>query len=834
MLLSYNLLKKYTALPKDVIAQQVAERLTISTVEVEKVIDKVKELHKVIVGKVEKIEDHPNADKLKIAWVNVGNKNKLSKIVCGGTNLKEHMAVAVALPGAYVRWHGEGDLVKLEKAKIRGEESNGMICAANEIGLFNMFPHKDMEILNLTGLGLEPGQPLAEALHLDDTVFDIDNKSLTNRPDLWSHYGMARELSALYQVPLKQPEIDGQIKFVRNETDDLKVEIKESDLCPRYLACVIENIKVSESPEWLKKALVASGYKPINNVVDITNYVMAELGQPMHAFDKAKLYSSQADKIEITVRQAKKGEKFLALDETEYELSEGDLLISAGGRPVALAGIMGGWESAISNKTAAIVLEAANFQGEAIRRTSQRLELRTDSSMRFEKSLDPVLAETAMRRAIKLIREIIPEAKVSALAAETGDWQLPGAQLEVDYDFIIQRIGKYIPEETSQAILKRLGFGVKASKNKAGRTKLLIKVPSWRATGDVSIAEDIVEEIARIYGYDNLEQRVELVEMDTAKYQPVFANEEKAKNYLSIACGMDEVFNYPWTEERLMKSLGLEKGAVEVANPPTVELKYLQTSLVPNLIKNIESNLRFFDNFKIFELARVYQAERIKWAKEMDDKLPQQPKRLAGAVVGGKQEQVFLTVKGIVAGLLESLQISNYEFADFKGEYGFIDKRRALMLIVDKERLGWLGELAYQQMNFSTGSGLALKRKNKQVALFEIDWDSLMEKASRQQINQRQYQPLAPFPAVERDLAVELDWEVRWQAIKDEILKVDKLIKAVKFLSEYALDDKKSLAFRVIYQAERTLRDEEVNQAEQKVISRLKKKFGAKLRNKAE
>lgn len=829
MLLSFNLLKKYVELPENLSPQEVAERLTMATVEVEKVVDKSKELAKVVVGKVEKIEDHPNADKLKIARVNIGNKNKPVKIVCGGTNLKEHMAVAVALPGAYVRWHGEGDLVKLEKAKIRGEESYGMICAANEIGLFNMFPHKEMEILNLTGLGLEPGQPLAEALHLDDTVFDIDNKSLTNRPDLWSHYGVARELAAIYNSQLREVELADDLKLVKGKHGDLQVEIIAKDLCARYLGCVIENVKVEESPEWLKKALIASGYKPINNIVDITNYVMSELGQPMHAFDKAKLYDNQAEGVKIVVRQARKGEKIIALDEQEYELSDEDLVISTDKQAVALAGMMGGLATGITNKTSAIVLEAANFKAENIRRSSQRLDLRTDASIRFEKALDPVLAEIAMRRAIKLIQEIVPQAKVSELIVESGEWQVPGGEIEVSHDFIIKRIGKEISADEVKSILGRLGFGVTIKTGAAQGQVFVVQVPSWRATGDVSIAEDIVEEVARIYGYDNLEQKVELVEMDIAKHQLEFAKEEEIKNYLAFSCGMSEVFNYPWAEEKLVNLLGLEKGAIEIANPPTAELKYLQTSLIPNLIKNIESNLRFFDGFRIFELSRVYMDKFKKLDKRMSDDLPLQPKFLAGAVVGAKQDKVFLTVKGIVEGLMDKLQIGSYSFTSSKPTLSFIDKERFLGLMLDKEEIGWLGEVDYGQLDFSTGSGLALKRKNKKVALFEIDWDKLLVKLAELKIEKR-YQPLPQFPAVERDIAVEVDWEVKWQAIQEELVKLDKLIHQIKFLSEYPLESKKSLAFRVVYQADRTLKDEEVNQVEQKVINRLKKKFGAKLR----
>ncbi len=826
MLLSYNLLKKYTELPEKLTPQEVAERLTMATVEVEKVADKSRELDKVVVGKVEKVEAHPNADKLKIAWTDIG-ESKAVKIVCGGTNLREHMAVAVALPGAYVRWHGEGEPVELKKAKIRGEESYGMICAANEIGLFDMFPHKDMEIMDLTGLGLKPGTPLAEALHLTDTVFEIDNKSLTNRPDLWSHYGMARELSALYQVGLKAVKLAEDFKAAKDESAQglLKINIEEKELCPRYMACIMDGVKVAESPEWLKRVLIAAGYRPINNIVDITNYVMLELGQPLHAFDKNKLAVNKSGKMEIKVRRAGKEEKFIALDGQEYKLTDQQLVIADSRRAIALAGIIGGADSAISQKTSAIVLEAANFQAVNIRRSSQQLALRTEASMRFEKSLDPLLAETALRRAVELIREIIPEAKLSE-AAEAGEWRAPDKTIEIKFDFIIKRIGQKIDRAEISGILQRLGFGVE----ELGGEKLRLNVPSWRATGDVSIAEDIVEEVARVYGYDNLEEKIELVEMQPTFYQAEFENEKSVKRYLSDVGGLNEVFNYPWVSDRVLELLGMDKEMVKIANPPTEELNALQTSLIPNLLKKVESNLRFTDSFGLFELATVYSNKLEKWDEKMADKLPKQLKRLAGVRVGGKEEGVFFSLKGLIEGLAERWHMDDLNFKADKPVWAFIDAKRYLTVNIGREKVGWLGELDYQQLNFNLGGGVNLKRKNRSIVLFEFDWAALSRamEAGRKTVK---FEPLPQFPAVERDLAVVLGWEIKWAEIRDEISKVDKLIKEVRFLSEYPLADKKSLALRVVYQAdERTLKDDEIEKVEQKILDKLKKKFAAELR----
>ncbi len=837
MLVSYNLLKKYVELHKKVTPHEVAEKLTMATVEVEKVIDKVQELKNVIVGRVEKIEDHPNADKLKIAWVDIGDKNNLSKIVCGGTNLKEHMTVPVALPGAQVRWHGEGDLVKLSKTKIRGEESNGMICAANEIGLFDMFPHGEMEITNLNGLGLEVGQSLASALSLDDVVFDIDNKSLTNRPDLWSHYGIARELAAIFKVKLKEVSLNNEVRLERQAVNNqtvLDINVQVDKLCPRYIACLVKNVKIKESPRWLKEALAASGYKAINNIVDITNYVMSELGQPMHAFDAYKIRSVNEEKIKIEVRSAKKNEKIVVLDGTEYKLNEDNLVISTDSKAIALAGIIGGAESAINTKTQQVVLEAANFDALNIRQSSQQLGLRTDSSMRFEKGLHPKLAELAMRRALKLIQEIIPEAEISEPLLEHYQF-LDNEQstfIEVSQEFIMKRIGTRLGSREIKAILENLGFEVEILfSEKKGKDKLFkVTVPWWRATGDISIKEDIVEEVARIYGYDNLGLQTIKVELDVAKNQIESELESKIKNYLTMAAGMNEIFNYPWAQLAYLKKFSLKQDWLELAYPPAEEFKFLQNSLLPNLISNIEDNLRFFDKFRVFELARVYQKKNEVWSNQEGEKLPIQPKYLAAVLVDNKQAEVFLNLKGILEGMLELLDKTAYKLQAAKPELDVISHMAYLEIIWRGKKIGWLGELDYNQLGLDIKNSLNIKRKNKKVALFELNWDKLIG-FYKKQLPHLKYKSLPQFPAVNRDIAIEVAWQVNWSEIKTTVERVNALIYQVNFLSEYPLKDKKSIALRVTYQADKTLRDKEVEQIEKEIIKKLKNKFGAKLRN---
>lgn len=802
MLLSLNWLKKYIDFPDDLDPQQLAQDLTMSTVEVEQVGSGSDQFQKMVVGRVMALKAHANADKLQIAMTDVGKADPV-QIVCGGTNLRAGMLVAVALPGSQVRWHGEGDLTTLKEAKIRGESSFGMICSSNEIGLDDKFPGVEMEIMDLSNLGqLRPGESLAQALGLSKgLVIEIDNKSLTHRPDLWNHYGIARELSAIYKTPLKNLELFDKSQITDNSNPELKVEIKDKDLCSRYIGVVIKNIKITPSPDWLVQELESVGSRGINNVVDITNYVMQDVGEPMHAFDKSKISDST-----ILVRRAHAGENMKTLDGEERKLDSDMLVIADTQKPVALAGIMGGASSEVSADTTELILEAATFDPVAIRQTAQKLNHRTESSIRFEKSLDYNLAELAMLRVLQLIKEIIPEAEITAWV-DVNFNKDQFTSIEIKHSFLEKRIGtKFKPEEI-KSVLERLGFGVE---EQAGIYQ--IKVPSWRATGDISIPEDIVEEVARIHGYDNLREKTETIELAPAKYQPEHDWELKIKNYLSTGAGLCEVFNYPWSEIKFLDQLKMSQEImIEIANPPSPANPFLQTSLIPNLIKNITDNLRYFPEFGIFELSRVYLPEyKSLYGK---DKLPAMPKMLAAAIAN-KEQDVFLQIKGILEKLLTDLGFKNYDLR-IESDLKFLNKEKSLIIMIDKQQIGWLGELSE-------------KIKNKNVALFEFDFDKLVKLSSPS----KKYIPLPQFPTIERDIAVELDWSIKWADLKQEIIKKvqDNLISNIEFLSEFNLGNKKSLAFRITYQADRTLKDSDVEPLEQKIIKNLEKKFNATLR----
>lgn len=816
MRLSYHWLQEYVTLPASVTPEKLAHDLTMATVEVEEVVDQARDFQNMVVGKIVALKEHPHADRLQLAVVDVGEKGQ-KQIVCGGTNLFEGMLVAVALPGARVRWHGEGDMAELTATTIRGEESYGMICASAEIGLGDIFPCGEREIMNISFTKTEPGVSLAAALKMTDVVLVIDNKSLTNRPDLWSHYGMARELSAIYKVPLKELEL---IKLDKGKSKRLKISVK-SKACRRYMGVVVDKVKISPSPDWMQQRLIAAGMRPINNIVDLTNYVMLETGEPMHAFDYKNISGAH-----IVVRQANDNETLTTLEGEERKLSADTLVIADAKRPIALAGIKGGADAGISESTATIVIESANFDPVNIRKTSLKYNVRTDASQRHEKALDIERPEIGLARFLALLNNIVPDANVDSVIDE-GEKQTKKVEIDINREFIVSRLGRDIPVKEISETLERLGFSVKVKDD-----NFRIAVPPWRATGDVSIPEDIVEEVARIYGYDNLGFQPLRVALEKAVYQPRQLAERRVKEYLSMAAGMNEVFCYPWVADRFHALLG--SGPIALAHPPAEDRKFLATTLIPNIIEAVEKNIRNIDDFRLFELAKVFIPARRTDGKG-SEYLPDQPTRLAGAVIGPDQQDTFLAVKGIVQGLLSHIGVASVSFIRGKelfaqqraGDAGgecppaWLDLCHGLALHSSARVLGYMG--------FVSEEHLAEKCDfvNKSVCFFELFFDRILKTEAAV----KKYEPVPPFPPVIRDLSIVVDRSVAWEDIRNLVFGADNLVASVSFLSPYDLGSKKSIALRVEYRSpQRTLTGDEVEKIEQKILRKIKKELGGELR----
>ncbi len=809
MYLSLDWIKNWVKLPRDLSAKQIALDLTMATVEVEEIIDESAQLKDIVVGKIEELSNHPDADRLQVCRVNLGDS--VEQIVCGGINLSKGMLVAVAKVGSRVKWHGQGDLVTLAKTKIRGVESSGMIAAAEEIGLADIFPQSsEKEILDLSNLKVKVGQSLSQALELNDIIIDIDNKSINHRPDLWGQYGLARELAAIYKLKLQDYKIS---ELKAKDEIKLKVSVDDKDNCFRYMAGVVKNVQIAPSPLWLKKKLSAVGIRPINNIVDVTNYVMYELGQPLHAFD--------ADHIEggeIVVKLATKGEKFVTLDGVSRKLTAESLMIADAKKYVALAGIMGGQNSEIGSDTTTIVLESANFRAANIRRTSVALSLRSESSARFEKSLDPLLTDLALRRTIEMILTLCPEAYLASTIVDINNNPFKVIDLIVPEELINRRFGVIIPTAEIKDILKRLQFGVEYKAK-----TLAIRVPSFRATKDISIPEDIVEEVARIYGYDNIDAKLPQVTLQKPDTDLAIELERNVKRFLAGSQVYDEVFTYPFTEQAWVKKLGLDlSDHLQVKNALSPEQTYLSISLLPNLLKKAEANLRWFNDFRIFELDRVFH-KKVKGIYHLDFTkkkfLPRQEKQLAGIEVGPVNlEQAFFVVKGLVESMMDFCRI-DWQASPTELTYAAV----AYDIKFQDTTLGQFGVL--KPGLFDSGS------QKVSVAFWHIDFSLLVKYVSRV----KKYQPLPKFPAVNRDMAIVVDQGVTWQDIAKEVGKLSSLIKSIVpfdvFTGQGVAEAKKSVAFHLEFRSDdRTLLTEDVDKLIQDILLVLHKKFKAVLR----
>ncbi len=819
MKISFNWLKQYVSLPDSISPEEVGEKLKLATVEVEEITSQGKNLENIVVGKVLSVEKHPQADKFKICQVDVGDE-KL-KIVCGGSNVYEKMITVVAKIGAKVKWHGEGDLVELKLTAIRGEESKGMICGASEVGFEDLFPPKDdHEILDLTGVVADKfiGKPIASALGLNDSVFEIDNKSLSNRPDLWGHYGMARETATLFSKTLKEYPIEA-IKKIKNELD-LKVEIEDVKLCPRYMAVAVAGVEVGESPGWLKQYLLSAGLRPINNIVDITNYVMLDLGEPMHAFDADQLTKNKEQGINIMVRKAKKEEVLKLLDGEEIKLVEEDLVIANSQKALALAGVMGGEKSGINDKTETIIFEAANFNASSIRKTSVRLGVRTDSSARFEKSLDPNLCETAIKKAVQLVLEFCPKAKVTSKIIDEKNFSLAVGPLMVEKNIFAKKLGIEIPEKKIVEIFERLGFVVVDKGD-----KLSIKIPTWRATKDVSIAEDLVEEVARIYGYENIPSDLPKMTITPPILNRLRDVEHEVRDCLTRDLGYCETNNYAFVSKEQIEKMGDKSQYLELDNPLSKEKPFLCRSLTPNLIENAVKNIEFFDTVALYEIAKVFWPEEpgVRSGENDSELLPRQ--------------DVFLTVL----------------FAQKKNENPLVEIRRALERIAGQFNIDYsVNELSsVKEWQHAGRSGEVLMNDGSVGSIYELNpftadkFGLKPVRAAILEINlsifaglpikEKKYKKIPQFPEMIRDLSFVADKKIVHSQIVSAVKEIDNLLEGIELFDVYEgknlPENKKSLAYRFIFShPDKTLNADEVEEAMKKIETKLKKELGIEIR----
>ena len=822
MLISKNWLQDFIELPKGLTAEEIGHDLTMKTVEVEKVKKLSVDLEKVVVGVIAKIEAHPNADSLKVCQVDAGNKYGKLQIVCGGSNLTENMKVALALVGAKVRWHGEGEPVELAKIKLRGVESSGMICGSDEIGLADMFPKKsEKEILDLSPSNIKAGVLLSVALGLDDTVFDIDNKSMTHRSDLWGHYGIARELSAYYNRKLK---VLNPKKISSGAKIKLEVKVENSELCPRYLGLVVKNIKVRPSPDWMQKRLMAIGVRPINNVVDITNYVMHELGQPMHAFDARDLLN-KLDKDgskKIIVRRAKEGEKFRTLDEKDYILKSSDLVIADEKRAVALAGVKGGENSGIKDDTDVIIFESANFNAASIRKTSTRLGLRTDSSARFEKSLDPELAGLGLRRAVELLKKILPETEIASSVVDIYKKKIKANKIKLSEAEIADKLGLKIPRPKIIQSLKALGFSVSS----AGKDFMVVP-PSWRAVKDITAKEDVIEEIARLYGYEKIISSLPVMALTVPKKNKSRTCERMLKNCLSLEFGFCETYNYSFVSPEMITNTGDDKSKyIELDNPVAKDRPYIRRNLLLNLLQNAEANLNRIDKVRLFEIGKTYILEDAGQREEKNSKkvLPKQSVKLGMVLSEKNNNNPFFAMSEAIKNTLDKIGVSEIAFEENFEVAKLMHPVRTAKIKSGGRELGFVGEI-----NPAVQEKLGIPYR---TAVCEMEIAKILECVKEK----TEYASLSQFPSIERDIAFVVDKKIKHDDIYSSIKNFNELIENCELFDvfedkEKIGADKKSMAYHIVYRAgDKTLDAKTVDEINTKVLESLKNNFGADIR----
>jgi len=811
MKISLKWLSDYVKLPAS--AEEVARRLTMAGLEVEGLERPGAGLDGVVVAQILESTPHPNADKLSVTKVDAGGPAPL-QVVCGAKNYKVLDKVPLATVGTTLP-----NGVSIKQAALRGVDSHGMLCSAKELGL-----SEETQGLLILDPKLEVGTPIAKALGQDDVVLEVN--VTPNRPDALSHLGVARELAVLTHQPLRLPEPNlADLEGGARATDAVTIQILHPEACPRYAARVIENVTVGPSPAWLAERLKAAGVRAINNVVDVTNYVLLEYGQPLHGFDLDQIAGP-----EIRVRLATPGEKLVTLDGKERALVPEDLLIADKEKALALAGVMGGASSEVSASTKRVLLESANFNPSFIRRTAKRHGLHTEASHRFERGADLQGVAAAVDRAAALIAEL---GKGTVREGRVDVYPKPfvARKVMLRYARVGELLGAPVPSEETARILTALGF-VPEAQSYSGATFL---VPASRV--DVEREEDLIEEVARIRGYEQIPASLP---RGLAKLSPEPREalaESKARAALS-AQGFSEVVNYsfippavlPWVSHGPLDQLGQERPAITLKNPLSVEMSVMRQSLYAGLLQNVSHNLRHQqETLRLYELGRIYFGD----PQGGKNSRPVASERLtlSGVISGKRQGRAwtvqdvvsdFFDVKGAVEAVLEVLGLEGALFEPF--EAAPYHPRATARVVYGGKAVGTLGELhprAARKLDLPAG-----------LFLFELDADALFEAAALVP----QFTPLARFPAVLRDLAVVVPTEQRHDEVRAVIREVGgSLVEDVLLFDVYAgkplPEGKKNLAYALRYRvADRTLTDVEVNQAHTRIIDEVNRRLGATLR----
>ncbi|MGM9973526.1 MAG: phenylalanine--tRNA ligase subunit beta [Clostridiaceae bacterium] len=793
MKVPYKWLKDYVQV--DISPEELADKLTLSGSKVEEIIVEGEEIENVVTGLIESIEPHPDADKLVICQLNI-NKDELVQIVTGANNMKVGDIVPVALHGASLP-----NGLKIKKGKLRGVVSNGMMCSEEELGIPTEEPVHGLMILPVD---TPIGRDIKQVLGLNNEVIDFEITS--NRPDCLSIIGIARETAATLNEKYILPNCSYNPSSSENIKEYLKVEIKDDKNCRRYVARGVKNVRIEPSPSWMQERLLAAGVRPINNIVDITNFVMLELGQPMHAFDRREIKSDI-----IVVDRADAGEGFTTLDGIERKLDDTVLCIKDNDTTIGLAGIMGGLDSEIKEDTTEVIFESANFDGTNIRINSKKLGLRTEASLRFEKDIDPELAMMAIDRACYLVEEL----KAGEVVQGTIDIY-PSPQdkklLEVSAQWINEFLGTEISHDAMVDYLNRLDISTKLQEG-----ILKIEVPSFRI--DLAIKEDIAEEIARIYGYDNIPTTIS----KSLTYKEVKSSKQIADELVistMIASGLYQSISYSFVSTKSLDKIkttedSLLRDMIVIRNPLGEDYSRMRTTTIPSMLEALARNYsRSIEEVRLFEMGKIY----IKNNNELQ--LPKENNILTIGLYGNAD---YFDLKGIIENLLEAMGIAKYSFKRLEENPAYHPGKTA-EIYSGKNLLGILGEI---HPDVADNYGIEVP-----CYIAEINLDELYALADLV----KKYKALPKYPAVTRDLALLVDEELLVQDIEDTIRgQGGNILESIKLFDVYKgkqiPEGKKSVAYSLVYRAEnRTLEEKDVNKVHNKILKALEYKMGAQLR----
>ncbi|HDA6890098.1 TPA: phenylalanine--tRNA ligase subunit beta [Staphylococcus aureus] len=792
MLISNEWLKEYVTIDDSV--SNLAERITRTGIEVDDLIDYTKDIKNLVVGFVKSKEKHPDADKLNVCQVDIGEDEPV-QIVCGAPNVDAGQYVIVAKVGG--RLPGG---IKIKRAKLRGERSEGMICSLQEIGISSNYIPKSFESgIYVFSESQVPGTDALQALYLDDQVMEFD---LTpNRADALSMIGTAYEVAALYNTKMTKPETTSN-ELELSANDELTVTIENEDKVPYYSARVVHDVTIEPSPIWMQARLIKAGIRPINNVVDISNYVSLEYGQPLHMFDQDAIGSQQ-----IVVRQANEGEKMTTLDDTERELLTSDIVITNGQTPIALAGVMGGDFSEVKEQTSNIVIEGAIFDPVSIRHTSRRLNLRSESSSRFEKGIATEFVDEAVDRACYLL-QTYANGKVLKDRVSSGELGAFITPIDITADKINRTIGFDLSQNDIVTIFNQLGFDTEINDD-----VITVQVPSRRK--DITIKEDLIEEVARIYGYDDIPSTLPVFEKVTSGQLTDRQYKTRMVKEVLEGAGLDQAITYSLVSKEDATAFAMQqRQTIDLLMPMSEAHASLRQSLLPHLIEAASYNVaRKNKDVKLFEIGNVFFANG-------EGELPDQVEYLSGILTGdyvvnqwqGKKETVdFYLAKGVVDRVSEKL---NLEFSYRRADIDGLHPGRTAEILLENKVVGFIGELH---------PTLAADNDLKRTYVFELNFDALMA-VSVGYIN---YQPIPRFPGMSRDIALEVDQNIpaadllsTIHAHGGNILK-DTLVFDV-YQGEHLEKGKKSIAIRLNYlDTEETLTDERVSKVQAEIEAAL-------------